>query len=329
MKIQSDEAQQVVREVFGCAPDRIDWPGGRDRKAFVATLGAQRLVFSRRGGPERARLEADILDRLGPAGLAPVLIKLHGAWVIQSHVPGLRLSQHLADDIGREATVVSAARSLARCQQMVGYAGLADRMPSIGIRSGWTRDFLLTAARVADANGWPEPKLDLDRLENFLSAPPRSFVKWDARTGNALVHEQTGRPVWIDWEHAGRRVAADDLCWLVCDEWFPADTSLEDAVIAAFHDAQKQPVVYPLERYVRTFGVFHMLVRADLILRQQGRRGWGNDVRQIRFDLIGNSPDRHSNLLARGEMWARVATDTAVLGDLFSRIRALTAVRLE
>lgn len=329
MKIQSDEAQQVVQEVFGSAPERIEWPGGRDRKAFVATVGALRLVFSRRGGPERARLEADILDRLGPAGLAPALIKLHGDWVIQSHVPGLRLSQHLADDIGREATAVSAALSLARCQQLVGYAGLADRMPSIGIRSGWTRDFLLTAARLADANGWPEPRLDLDRLENLLSSPPRTFVKWDARPGNALVHEGTGRPVWIDWEHAGRRVAADDLCWLVCDEWFPADAVLEDAAIAAFHDAQDPPVVYPFERYVRTFGVFHMLVRADLILRQQSRRGWGDDARQMRFDLIGNSPERLSNLCDRGERWAGMTPDTAVLGEVFSRIRALTTVRLE
>lgn len=329
MKIQSDQAHQVVREVFGNAPDQIEWPGGRNRKAFVATVGAQRLVFSRRSGPGRARLEADILDRLGPAGLAPALIKLHGDWVIQSHVPGLRLSQHLADDIGREATAVSAARSLARCQQVVGYGGLADRMPSIGLRSGWTRDLLLTAPRLAEANGWPEPNLDLDRLESFLSAPPRSFVKWDARPGNALVHAQTGHPVWIDWEHAGRRVAADDLCWLVCDEWFPADASLEDAAIAAFHDAQGQPVVYPFERYVRTFGVFHMLVRADLILRQIGLRGWGNDARQMRFDLIGSSPERLANLCDRGERWAGMTSDTAVLGDLFSRIRALTSVRLE
>ncbi|MEY4555217.1 MAG: hypothetical protein RL093_336 [Pseudomonadota bacterium] len=329
MKIQFDEAQQVVREVFGSAPDNIDWPGGRDRKAFVATVGTRRFVFSRRGGPERARLEADILDRLGPAGLAPALIKLHGVWVVQSHVPGLRLSQHLADDIGREETAISAARSLARCQQLVGHAGLADRMPSIGMRSGWTGDFLLTAARLAEANGWPEPKLDLDRLENFLSSPPRTFVKWDARPGNALVHAETGRPVWIDWEHAGRRVAADDLCWLVCDEWFPADASLEDSTIAAFRDAQDQPIAYPFVRYVRTFGVFHMLIRADLILRQKGRRGWGNDARQMRFDLIGNSPERLSNLCDRGERWARLTPDTAVLGDLFSRMHALAAVRLE
>lgn len=327
MKIPSDEAQQVVREVFGRAPDRIEWPGGRARKAFVVTVGDQRLVLSRRGGPERARLEADILDRLGPAGLAPALIKLHGDWVVQSHVPGLRLSQHLADKVGREETIASAVRSLARCQQLVARAGLADRMPLIGVRPGWTRDFLLTAARLADANGWPEPRLDLDQLESFLSSPPRTFVKWDARPGNALVHGETGRPVWIDWEHAGRRVAADDLCWLVCDEWFPADASLEDAAIAAFHDAQDPPVVYPFERYVRTFGVFHMLVRADLILRQRGRRGWGNDARQMRFDLIGNSPERLANLCDRGERWARITPDTAVLGDLFSRIRALTSVR--
>lgn len=326
MKIGPDDAQLVARELFGSAPDRIEWPGGRDRKAFVAVFGNRRLVFARRGGPGRAALEADILDRLGPAGLAPALIKLHGNWVVQSHVPGLRLSQHLADDVLRNETAISAARALARCQQLVGHGGLADRMPLIGMRSGWTRDFLLTPARLAETHGWPEPNLELDRLEAILTAPPRTFVKWDARPGNALVHEQTGRPVWIDWEHAGRRVAADDLCWLVCDEWFPAEASLEDTTIAAFHDAQDQPVTYPFEHYVRTFGVFHMVVRAGLILRQLSRHGWGDDARQMRFDLIGSSPSRLANLCDRGERWAVLTPDTAVLGDLFSRIRTLTVV---
>lgn len=329
MKILPEDGLQVVQEVFGRAPDRIDWPGGRDRKTFVAVLGEQQVVFSRRNGPERARLEATILDRLGPAGLSPALVKLHGEWVVQSHIPGLRLAQHLATRPEREQAVVASARSLGHCQQLVEFGGLSREMPEIGKRPGWTRDFLLTPSRLAQENGWPLPNLDLDRLQTLLSSPPKTFVKWDARPGNALVHEASGRLVWIDWEHAGRRVAADDLCWLVCDEWFPSDASLEDSAIAAFDNVQSRPLTYPSGRYVRTFGVFHMFVRASLMLRQLGRRGWGDDARQMRFDRIGSSPARLANLCDRGERWARMTPDTAVLGDLFSRMRAMTAVRLE
>lgn len=72
--------------------------------------------------------------------------------------------------------------------------------------------------------------------------------------------------------------------------------------------------------------MFHMFARAGLMLRQLSRCGWGGDARQMRFDLIGSSPARLANLCDRGERWASLTPDTAVLGDLFSRIRTLTAV---
>lgn len=321
MRISSEDASQLVQQVFGQQPDSVAWPGGRSRKTFVITYGDQKYVVSRRAGPGRARLEAHILERLHAGGFSPKLVRQRENWVVQSFVPGDRLAVALATGGGNAGP--AAARSLALMQQAATTANLHEIVPAIGARPGWTRDLLTAGHRIAAAQGWPAPDLDLDQIETFLTSPPRTFVKWDARPGNAVVNPATSQPVWIDWEHAGLRVAADDLVWLVCDEWFPEDPELEAATIAAYQGGHGDAFDFDLDRYVRVFGVFHMLVRATLILERLRSAGWGDETRLLQLDQVGATPGRLASLCARGRRWSALSPEAGSLAGLFDRIASL------
>tara|TARA_R110000868_G_scaffold374055_1_gene638434 strand:+ start:19270 stop:20322 length:1053 start_codon:yes stop_codon:yes gene_type:complete len=325
MRITPPEARQIVQQIFGAQPDRVEWPGGRSRKTFIVVYAGKKYVVSRRSGPGRARLEATALEALGQRGLAPVLLHLHESWVVQSYIPGERLAELLAGDTASSDMVAAAARSLALIQRAAAEAGLNALMPVIGARDGWVADLLAIPSRIAAGHGWPEPQLDLERLEHILSQPPRSFVKWDARPGNAVMAPVSRQPVWIDWEHAGLRVAADDLAWLVCDEWFPAGQSAERVAIDAFKSIYADQFEFDFDRYLRCFGVFHMLVRASLILGQVAKHGWGDETKLLALDQIGSVPSRLITLCERGQRWSALEPALQPLAPLFASISEFAA----
>jgi hypothetical protein len=317
MRIKPSEAEAIVSQFFGQVPDRVDWPGGRSRKTFVVTFDDKSYVVSKRNSEGRAKLEARILQQLGLGGFTPVLLAQSGRWVAQSFIPGVRLSEKLtipseAVDIARHAASSLACMQIAACQ-----AQLDTIVPEIGSRHGWVSEFLDVPSKMAEQHKWSLPDFDRAAIAAILSAPDKTFVKWDARPGNSVVKTGSTKPVWIDWEHAGRRVCADDLCWLICDEWFPSDLNVEEAAIAEFVRVYQNDFTFDFERYLRVFGVFHMFVRLSLILEQVQARGWQKRSDLLALDHIGSCPGLLRDLCNRGVRWADSLEETRPLAEIF------------
>lgn len=323
MTISAQDARRAVEGYFGRSPDKVDWPGGRSRRSFCVQYGQDRYVVSRRGGPGRAKLEATILGKLGGTGLTPNLVACSEEWVIQSWVDGERLAERL-ERAPSPSLVRQTAFSLAKLQAAGTDAGLDTIAPVIGTKEGWTDRFLGLPAVLAERCDLAIPEFDSPAIRKALASPPRSFVKWDARPGNALIQSTDDRPVWIDWEHAGCRVTADDLAWLVCDEWFPDDPELETAAITGFRDAYRDRFDYDFEHYLALFGCLHLTVRISLILGSQRDTGWGDRTRLLALDRIGATPELLLRLARRGARWAARSPETEGLKSFFSEIGIAT-----
>ena len=73
----------ALEKLVGVAPDRVEFPGGKNRKTAVAVCGDEKWVISRRSSRERAGLEAGVLAELGRFdGPVPQLIAHEGTWII-------------------------------------------------------------------------------------------------------------------------------------------------------------------------------------------------------------------------------------------------------
>jgi len=100
------------------------------------------------------------------------------------------------------------------CQRAAERVALGDRVAPIGMTREWLTALLSMPGRVAEQLGLADPAIDITPEQ--ITPRRLSFVKWDARPGNALLVDDGGVG-WIDWEHCGARDALDDLAWLLCD----------------------------------------------------------------------------------------------------------------
>ena len=319
MAITNQDARSAVIGLFGREPDEVEWPGGRSRRTFCVRYDETRYAVSKRGGPGRARLEATILERLQDTRHTPDLVLCRDEWVVQSWTPGQRLAERLALT-PTPALVADAAAALARLQRAGTMAGLDKIAPRIGQKAGWLDRFSGLPASLAENCALPAPTFDGAGIRSILSSAPASFVKWDSRPGNALIDPSSGRAVWIDWEHAGCRVIADDLAWLVCDEWFPDDGNLETAAISGFCAEYSNRFDFDFGRYLSAFGCLHTMVRINLVLDFQSSHGWGDRAHLLAKDKIGATPDLLKRLAIRGARWAARYPETDGLTDFFVQL---------
>jgi len=63
----------LSEQVFGRTPERVAFPGGKSRSAFIADMGDAVYVFARRKNKVDSKLEANVLRCLGKTDLAPKL----------------------------------------------------------------------------------------------------------------------------------------------------------------------------------------------------------------------------------------------------------------
>ncbi|WP_366129057.1 phosphotransferase [uncultured Roseovarius sp.] len=275
----------------------------------------ERYAVAERRSTSRAALEATVLSALAGAGVAPELVARSGRVVVQSFLPGRRLSEVLdAAEPSRHAGLLwEAVEALARAHAILRRHPTAETLPKIGVRPGWVTDLACAPLRLAETNGLPIPNLDIERLVDRMTVTDWAPVKWDARPGNAIV-TAPGRIGWIDWEHCGLRRPSDDLAWLLADEWCP---------LAGFDETRLLALLYPRQTVSdwRIMAVLHGTVRLDMLLRrwvQEGR--WWNHDESLARDRIGLTRAlvlRHLNKL-RG--WSESSADLTPLAPLFGRL---------
>ena len=298
-----DELDEYCMRVFGRSPDAIERPGGKSRKTAVIVLDNQKLVVSRRASPSRAALEAEVLRRLENTGHVPKLIRVDGAWLIQQHVSGKRLTVPLSDPASSGYDLLSAAViSLCALQAAATGCGLSKVAPDIGVRDGWLDELISLPQRVAELQKLNAPVLDTEAVKAAIAIRTPSFIKWDARPGNALVRAD-GSLCWFDWEHCGNRSAIDDMVWLLADEWSPEAPSIEALAIDSIAKRFSLGFGEVAEAF-HTMAVFHSMVRISLVLHHRKNGPWWDHQACLEHDRVGVTQFHLNRLIGRAIRWS-------------------------
>ena len=299
---------------MGFEPVRIEYPGGISRCSVRAVATQRSYIVTRRKHAARAALEAGVLRELRAAGApVPAVLAYDGEWLIQEDLGERRLSAALgAADVRSVGNwVAGAAGGLLLCQRAAEKAALSQRVAPIGVKAEWLTALLSTPGRVAEQLGLPDPDIGAVITPEQITPQRLSFVKWDARPGNALLVNEgadDGGAAWIDWEHCGARDALDDLAWLLCDEYMPDHAGLESAVLKRY-----LPLFALLSGrtpedalvYLSRFGSLHTCMRLSLVLKHKGEGDWWSPEACERTDRVGVTAEAARRLCARGARWSR------------------------
>lgn len=306
-----EEIEALCKRAFGRIPNRVAFPGGRSRSAFMAEIGDERFVLAKRDSPGDAAIEGIVMKVLSRTGLVPRVIRVVDEWVVQELVDGVRLPVYL-DGLEtvreREAALDLALSSLAELQTFAHTENLHHRVPRVGPDRDWSDGNLMRARKISEIVDIAPPLLDYGKLETLFTLDPREFVKADARPGNALVCD--GRIVWFDWEGCGRRHSLDDLAFVLSDEWTAIDPETESRLIdkhlASFARKRSETEAHD---YLMAFGVFHMMARMHRAIRYRYRDGeWWSREKCLHNDKIGVTPTEVGLMCDRARRWSlRVA----------------------
>ena len=315
-----EEVAQLAQRMFGRDPRRVAFPGGKSRAAFIADMGErseagepQPWVFARRGDKDDAAMEGIVLKGLATSGRTPRLKGIWRDWVVQEALPGLRLPLALDMADGEEERVdlvERALEALATIHATAQRTGLHHRVPKVGTVDRWLWDRTGAAKRISLDAGIRAPDIDREWLVERMDVKRTHFVKWDARPGNALVHED--HVSWFDWEDCGRSTPLDDLAFVLFDEWTPL-TQASTAMLMERHRAAFNPTLGEEEGalYLRLFAMTHTVLRLRMALKLRNRDGewWDRDY-CLEGDKVGVTASESGRLVRRGR-W--LAADTPQL----------------
>lgn len=321
-RFPESEIVAFCRAEWDMDPSDIQYPGGSGRKTVQVTVGGATYVVSKRSSGSRARLEGDVLSRLSDMELVPKLISRRENVVVQELVTGERLTSALerADAQGREDLLIKSGLSLLEAQIYAEKAGLNALVPRIGVRPNWKKDFANSPFRLAQEFGFDCSGYDSDRVVNILVQGRPSFVKWDARPGNAMLAEN--RLIWIDWEHCGLAATEDDLVWLMADEWTPISPDAEISLLTDFAMRREEDFEKLSQRfYVKA--VLHCAIRASLIFRRKGEGPWWNPYEAMKHDRVGVTAAHVRRVCLKAERWAVENSETQMLVGLFKHVREM------
>ena len=195
------QVEMLSNKVFGRPPERVAFPGGKTRSAFIADMGRSPYVFAKREDKRDAQLEGIVLRTLGPTGYVPKLKAIVENWVVQEFIPGERLPvvlNDMPDMAAREQLLAQSLESLIHIHNAAHTANLHHRVPKIGTVENWLWNRTGAAKRISKSVKLAPPDLDREAIVELLDVKRDEFIKWDARPGNAMVAKNHIN--WFDWE---------------------------------------------------------------------------------------------------------------------------------
>ncbi|NND90787.1 MAG: phosphotransferase [Granulosicoccus sp.] len=314
--------EQLLREkVAG-----VEYPGGKSRESYTMLLeSGDSIIATRRDTLQRARLEVRTLTALNKhhAPVPELLANNHSLILLQQKIEGQRLSAALKDaDSTRQSSLLSQALTSLNIIQVAATQEYLETLVTVrGESDRWLGALIERPSIIGEYLKIPAPELDRTGLIERLRIRTPRFVKWDTRPGNALV-EKSGRVVWFDWEHAGKRNRLDDVAWLLCDEFVPNNPVVEESLLTEFVDKFSDSLAdqQPLD-YLMAYGTFHMVVRLGLILKHAQGEWWDLD-HCIANDKVGITLECAQRICARGARWSAACPLTAPLSDWFVEVNA-------
>lgn len=321
------EAARVCETLLKQGVSQLSFPGGRSRKTILATMNDGAIfAVTRRRRSNRATLELEVMKALKSESAAvPAIVAYSDGWLIQEHVGSIRLTEKLdaaATDEERELWLVKGLDGLLSIQQAGRRASLNVQVARIGRKEAWLKKLMSFPDELGGLLQIPTPTIDFAALENALQVDSPTFIKWDARPGNAMVNDQ-GEVCWIDWEHCGVRDPLDDMAWFLMDEWAPNCPQIESRLFDDFPNKfAAQRSTASCQNYLMTFGVLHSCVRLSLVLSRKGEGGWWDRERALAGDKIGVTPDAVERLCERAARWSAETSALPPLSDWFLDVRS-------
>lgn len=304
----------------------IEYPGGKSRESYRILLkNGEPVIATRRATLELARREINILRALNLHNApVPKLLATNNAQIlIQQEITGPRLSEALkhADASRYGELIASALDSLSVIHHAGTEESLESQVDVLGQTDAWIKGLLERPGVIGQHLNTPAPTLDMQALLTLLRIRQPQFIKWDSRPGNAVV-SQTGRVMWFDWEHAGKRNRLDDMAWVLGDEFLPdypdAENALIDQFIPKFAGSFSHAEAH---QYLMAYGSFHMTVRIGLILKYMTGKWWDLD-QCIKEDKVGVTLACSLRLCRRAARWSAVYELTRDLSPWFSKLES-------
>lgn len=302
-KLNPAAVAEISAQIFAMPVEKVTAPGGKTRESLRVHFANRTIVATQRSYPGRMRMEVEVLKRLTEQN-APVPKFLGGSEKIffQADVGSRRLSGEMmnAGEAGKIDIAARAFESLQRIREAGEKSGLADIVPALGADEAWVKAFLGTSVRTAKKYGIAPPEVDFQALTDRLHVPATTFLKWDARPGNASIGAK-GQVFWFDWEHCGKRQGMEDYAWLAGDEFWPV--GCDDAVAILQEQLPRDRASKDLE-YLGLFITFHIIQRLTIIHRRFTKAGWVNAAKAMKYDKIGVDPELGKRLCRHGAGWA-------------------------
>lgn len=302
-KLKPAAVAEICAQIFAAPVEKVTAPGGKSRESLRVHFANRTIVATQRAYAGRMRLEVEVLKRLTVEG-APVPKFLGGNERVffQQDVGSRRLSGEMmvASDAGRLDIAARAFESLLHIRDAGERSGLADIVPELGTEEKWVKGFLGTSARTSKKFEIAPPNVDFQALTDFLHVPATTFIKWDARPGNASIGTK-GQVFWFDWEHCGKRQGMEDFAWLAGDEFWPVDCADSLAILEDI--LPKGRAKEDLD-YLGHFITFHIVQRITNIHRRYVKAGWVDVVKAMKYDKIGVDPELGKRLCRHGAGWA-------------------------
>jgi len=313
----------ICQQLLGQKVSSIDFPGGTHRSSFRLTLeNGSNVIASRRFDPSRSFYESLIMRRLEKhQAPIPRHFAYNGLVMIQENLSGIRLSDALLDATEEQYSLWmgNALASLIDIHNIGNREGLTHAVPIIGSEPDWLIALIDRTALLGSYMNIPCPEVPVKQIYNCLLLLKPSFIKWDARPGNAML-DSDGNIKWFDWEHCCARNPIDDMAWLLCDDAVPfypeAENQLIDSYLSGFADGRNLDDALT---YLQVFGTHHACVRLGKILDDKGSDSWITYENRIEVEP-GFQIKIAQRLCKRAAYWSKQNKMTYALKDWFEEI---------
>jgi hypothetical protein len=296
-------------------------PGGTERASCRLILDGRTVIATHRVNFRRTHLEAMMLGRLAPlCDAVPQFLGLHDDTLFQSDVGRDRLNVAIAGAEGaaREDLADQAVDAIFRYQGVARKVQDDMPLPPLGASPAWVRG-LVEAVDVLRPIGPGVPAgFDGDAAAERLMTPPRQFVKWDCRSGNAALDED-GALRWFDFEYCGLRHGAEDVAWLIADEAWPVGPETMLRIVRDNHRDHVGGTADAYVGYLSFYTTFHALQRLGLILSEVRGRGWRSKAQIRARDDVGIHPEFAQNICRIGAFFAERDPLTRLLVPAFEK----------
>ncbi len=316
----------LVERHFHVRPERITAPGGKGRDSLRVHLPDRTVIMTFRADRRRRAREIEVLKRLGAVGApVPRFLGQEGPVFFQEDLGSLRLAARLEHaiaggrgDLARKLARMSLA-SLVRISDLAREAGLEGIAPKMGLRGEWRRARVGRIARLSEILDVRPPQVDAEAFAGALRPRRLVFVKWDARPGNATIHDR--RVKWYDWEYCGLRDGLEDPAFLAADEFWPFAPRETLALLAAVRPLSEEDRLW-----LADYAVLHAVERLGYIVEQVKKHGWIDEERARRQDRIGYAPRLLARLVRHGAEWAALSRHGPALAPWFGEMEAALRV---